>query len=674
MLAEDECFEGELVHIFCTATLTQCLKSYSQDQFLKSVHNIFASFRSQWASRPALILDILQLMMDSILCECKVDVDHTVNEFLDLVHYCVKRCRAANADTCSDVAKYLDRMAPNFVQVAGPIDSIMRLYATGSHFMGSEFQSRCSEFSNSGNPEVQSTLIFLHCSGKNLKHLANTLDSLSKYFHIHSRDDLSPINCVVKDSRNLNFPRAAIVSALELSNVCKHKHGKISLLSLQNAMGSSVSSSRILHFISYSTSEKEKDRLYESCNTLLSAAVASFIVSLGTNSDIQKSVDCIDRIVSMGWLHLKWLQSLWMFVVQLHGVVFHFFAIIYKDFMDVEVEDNAPNLYSLLSKSSSRLSKETLSVILEQELLAYEETESLSMSLSKRMQLKIVDILLFDVYTTDDNCLQRSNILIMKGRVLRTSENEGLSGSTKCVSEAISNLVNVFGESSRNAQVSHQLALAYCIHALCIQEAQLDFEVISCDIRHALKLWSSIKWSVDVHGELLTEKAIPLLWTVADLLSLKGCLQLQNEMYKLIIKFLKRNNVPAEQCLTFLWADRRLTHALCPSPVHKDFVDDFELHFGVDSSSIGFWVSCLKDSPELLIGFCQRFSLSDSILGDHHCGNSLGSHVTFSEVKEVTHLWFLGDPGQHSLLDIYTMTFLKDSFQMDNYWRLFHMQ
>ncbi|KAI3912246.1 hypothetical protein MKW98_012057 [Papaver atlanticum] len=769
MLAEDECFEGELVHNFCTITLTQCLKSYPKDQFLKFAHNIFASFRSQWASRPALILDILQLTMDSILCECKVDVDDTVNEFLDLVHYCVKKCRAANADTCNDVAKYLDRMATKFVQVAGPIDSILRLYATGSHFMGSEFQSRCSEFSNSGNPEVQPTLVFLHCSGKNLKHLPNTLDSLSKYFHIHSKDDLSSVGCVVKDSRN--FPRAAIISDLELSNVCKHKHGKISLLSHLNAMEffckpftelvtkarvdifaekqEASFLSKICHirdafhqfctvfFISYSTLEKEKDRLYESCRTLLSAAMASFIISLGTNSDIQKSVDCIDRIVSMGWLQYKEMQFLisllyntgaylynakqlkmasvsldvcciasWSCVsllcskftqksedkyddlseeiitgfvnetfaksVVLLDVLHHcgsphlhttivnslshwslarnifgslsvpaallkkWVKIIYKDFMDAKVEDNAPTLYSLLSKSSSRLSKETLSIILEQELLTYEETESLSMSLSKRMQLKIVDILLLDVYTTDDNCLQRSKILIKKGRVLRTSENEGLNGSTKCVSEAISNLINVFGESSRNAQVSHQLALAYCIHALCVQESQLDFEVISRDIHHALKLWSSIKWSVDVHGELLTEQAIPLLCTVADLLSLKGCLQLQNEMYKLIIKFLKRNNVPAEQCLTFLWADRRLTHALCPSPVHKDFVEDFELHFGVDSSSFGFWVGCLKDSPELLIGFRQRFSLSDSILGDHHCRGSLGSHETISEVKEVT--------------------------------------
>ncbi|KAI3841547.1 hypothetical protein MKX03_023861 [Papaver bracteatum] len=769
MLAEDESFEGELVHNFCTITLTQCLKSYPKDQFLKFAHNIFASFRSQWDSRPALILDILQLTMDSILCECKVDVDDTVNEFLDLVHYCVKKCRAANADTCNDVAKYLDRMATKFVQVAGPIDSILRLYATGSHFMGSEFQSRCSEFSNSGNPEVQPTLVFLHCSGKNLKHLPNTLDSFSKYFHIHSKDDLSSVGCVVKDSRN--FPRAATISDLELSNVCKHKHGKISLLSHLNAMEffckpftelvtkarvdifaekqEASFLSKICHirdafhqfctvfFISYSTLEKEKDRLYESCRTLLSAAMASFIISLGTNSDIQKSVDCIDRIVSMGWLQYKEMQFLisllyntgaylynakqlkvasvsldvcctasWSCVsllcskftqksedkyddlseeiitgfvnetcaksVVLLDVLHHcgsphlhttivnslshwslarnifgslsvpaallkkWVKIIYKDFLDAKVEDNAPTLYSLLSKSSSRLSKETLSIILEQELLTYEETESLSMSLSKRMQLKIVDILLLDVYTTDDNCLQRSKILIKKGKVLRTTENEGLDGSTKCVSEAISNLINVFGESSRDAQVSHQLALAYCIHALCVQESQLDFEVISRDIHHALKLWSSIKWSVDVHGELLTEQAIPLLCTVADLLSLKGCLQLQNEMYKLIIKFLKRNNVPAEQCLTFLWADRRLTHALCPSPVHKDFVEDFELHFGVDSSSFGFWVGCLKDSPELLIGFRQRFSLSDSILGDHHCRGSLGSHETISEVKEVT--------------------------------------
>ncbi|OVA03751.1 Peptidase C50 [Macleaya cordata] len=773
MLGEDACFEGDLLHIFCMTTLSECLKSYTKDQFLKFAHNICSSIRSQWVSRPTLILDILQCLLVSILCECKVDVEYTVNEFLNLVHYCIKRCQIANADTCRDVAKYLEKMAGEFIQqVAGPIDSILRLYAAGSHFMGSEFQSRCSEFANSGSSKVESVVAFLHGNGKKLQYIASSLGSLARYFHIDNKDFHSSPSSAERDSRSL--PCAAILSDFECSNACKNKHGKTSLLSYLNALeffcqpftelftkasieivaeqeASSFSSTSYIQdachqfcdvfLITFShTSERQRDRVYDSRKTLLNAAIAAFVVSLSTNNNIQKSVDCIDRIVSMGWVQsteMKFLVSSlynigaglynnkqpklasvslevccrasWSRVsllckkfkkksegiydelseeaitgfvteacmksVALLDVLHHCGSpnlytniidslshwslarnlfeslivpatlvkkcvkIMYKDFKDVEVEDNAPTLYSLLSKSSSAWSKKTFSIILEQELLAYEEMEAQNMNLSRRMQLKILNILLLNIYVTEDYCLQKSRILIKQGRLVRTRGIEGLNNCIQCLSEAISTHNKMPGESSNYAQVSHQLALAYCLHALCIQEAQSNFEVILRDIHHALKLWLSIDWSLDVHGELVTENAIPLLCTVADLLSLKGSSQFQNDVSKLIIIFLKRKNVPLEQCLAMLWADGKLTHALCTSPVDEDFLSDFERNFGVDSNAISFWISCIKDSPELLIGFRQKFSLSDSILaqvGHYHSGSPLGSDVTINEVKEVT--------------------------------------
>lgn len=56
--------------------------------------------------------------------------------------------------------------------------------------------------------------------------------------------------------------------------------------------------------------------------------------------------------------------------------------------------------------------------------------------------MKIIDILLKDVYVTPDSYVLKSRILIRKGRALRAHGLEGLRGSIQCLSEAISVIVS----------------------------------------------------------------------------------------------------------------------------------------------------------------------------------------------------------------------------------------
>ncbi|XP_043718262.1 separase-like isoform X1 [Telopea speciosissima] len=311
-----------------------------------------------------------------------------------------------------------------------------------------------------------------------------------------------------------------------------------------------------------------------------------------------------------------------------------------KEFRGADVEDNAPTLYSLLLKTCPTWSKKTTGIILEQELFMYEEMNSSYPKLCQKMQLKIMDILLFDVYITKDDFLEKSRVLIWKGRVLRACESEDLQICIQCFSEAIYILDEVFSNSSVNSALTcHQLALAHCLRALCTQEAEPNSEVILHDIHHALELWSNIviprHCSADELCELVTKNAMPLIYQVSDLLSLKGHMHFHYEIYKLIIILLKRKNVPLEKSVAMLWADRRLTHALCVSPVDEDFILKFSEHFGVNSYSVGFWVNCLKDSEPLLVGFRQKFSLSHSIFPqENHPENSLGSDININEVKK----------------------------------------
>ncbi|MQM13461.1 hypothetical protein Taro_046386, partial [Colocasia esculenta] len=73
-----------------------------------------------------------------------------------------------------------------------------------------------------------------------------------------------------------------------------------------------------------------------------------------------------------------------------------------------------------------------------QELLAYEELEVQSPKLCRRLQIKLIDILLMDIYATEDNLLPRARILAKKGRALRACGLDNLNNSFQCLFEALS--------------------------------------------------------------------------------------------------------------------------------------------------------------------------------------------------------------------------------------------
>lgn len=77
-----------------------------------------------------------------------------------------------------------------------------------------------------------------------------------------------------------------------------------------------------------------------------------------------------------------------------------------------------------------------------QELVAYEEVESRHPILCRRMQLKIINILLCNVYIRKDCYLQRSRLLVKKGRFHRACGVDGLNSCIQCLSEAVSILVS----------------------------------------------------------------------------------------------------------------------------------------------------------------------------------------------------------------------------------------
>lgn len=57
--------------------------------------------------------------------------------------------------------------------------------------------------------------------------------------------------------------------------------------------------------------------------------------------------------------------------------------------------------------------------------------------LCQKMQMKITNILLQDIYITQDSCFQKAQTLVRKGKALRGCGVGGLKDCIQCLSEAI---------------------------------------------------------------------------------------------------------------------------------------------------------------------------------------------------------------------------------------------
>ncbi|XP_056159390.1 separase isoform X2 [Syzygium oleosum] len=284
-----------------------------------------------------------------------------------------------------------------------------------------------------------------------------------------------------------------------------------------------------------------------------------------------------------------------------------------KQHRHADAGDSLPILYQLLS-SCVEIPKATLAIISEQELLAYEEINSSNPELCSRMQMKIIDVLLQEIYFAKASCFQKAKLLIKKGRILKCRGREGLNSCIQCLSEAIST-IDCVSKSSSCSAVSERylLASAYSLRALCTQEAEPKSKGILEDINAALNLWLSIKnsdsCSLDEDDSVLAEISLPLLYNIIDILSLKGCSSFSHKVFKLIIGYFNSKNLAPQKYLTLLWESRRMSHALCFSPISEAFITVVSEHHGEIFKSMDHWMCCLKESPPLLVGFQNILSL-----------------------------------------------------------------
>ncbi|KAL4573492.1 hypothetical protein LXL04_020300 [Taraxacum kok-saghyz] len=283
-----------------------------------------------------------------------------------------------------------------------------------------------------------------------------------------------------------------------------------------------------------------------------------------------------------------------------------------------------PTIYSLMS--SFNMSKETLGILLEEELQAYKELKYLNPTLCKTMQMSITDILLEEIYTRKDSYLQRSRILLAKERESRAYGVDGLNDCIKYLSEAISIMQSIYKSNDGSGPVCCLLAEAYCLRALCTQEAEPNSKHFIEDVGNALKLWLSQE-----HEQ--TRNTLTLLYYVADMLSLKGYMEHHSDIYETMIKSFMWKNIPLQECLIMLWQSRSLSHALCASTVSDEFIMTFSKHCKL-SKSVEFWISCLERSKSLEVGFRQSLSVISTLSSpdsDRH------NHITIHEAKQVAY-------------------------------------
>ncbi|XP_071705360.1 separase-like [Rutidosis leptorrhynchoides] len=332
------------------------------------------------------------------------------------------------------------------------------------------------------------------------------------------------------------------------------------------------------------------------------------------------------------------------------ALIKHWVKINCKETKDPEATHMVPMINMLMS--SSKMSKETLGILLEQVFQAYTEMKSLNPELSKLMQTTITKILFEKMYTTKVNCLQKSRFLIANARESRACGIEGLKDCYQNLSDAISLMSDFSKDKEDSGPVCQLLAEAHCLRALCTQELESkskssdDDDLIFKDIGDALRLWSSQEHSQSVkqiHTES-SQNTITLLYHILDLLSLKGYLKDHCDIYDMLInRYItnknKNKSVGLKECLGMLWQSRSLNHALCISPVNDAFIETLSKHSNSSLSiSMDFWKSCMKRiSKELYVGFTQCFSVISTLSTPDDSYNNkskLATQTTIDQVKK----------------------------------------
>ncbi|XP_019425826.1 PREDICTED: separase isoform X1 [Lupinus angustifolius] len=296
------------------------------------------------------------------------------------------------------------------------------------------------------------------------------------------------------------------------------------------------------------------------------------------------------------------------------------------------------SLYYLMS-SSTELSKSSIGMILEQELTAYEEMSFKYPELCQKMQMKITGFLLQDIYVTPDSSFKKAQTLLREAKALRAGGIGGLKDCIQCLSKAITIMKAASSDQCTNKNpIDHQLSVAYCLHALCTQEAEPNSKQIFEDVKAALDIWLNM-FRLDCFEEgdcsTIPDSIMILLYNIIDLIQLKGFMDLSGDAYQLVTRIFKLKKVPVEKWLTLLWESRRLSHALCVSPVNEAFIMNSS-HQSSELSNIDFWIRHLQGNQSSSVSFQQNFSFlfASSQMSSCSQGSSFRTDITVDEVQK----------------------------------------
>uniref|UniRef100_A0A2N9IGR6 separase n=1 Tax=Fagus sylvatica TaxID=28930 RepID=A0A2N9IGR6_FAGSY len=656
LVGELACFDGDLVRSFCYATITDYAKSSLKDQIYKVARRICSSLFSLQENRPSLIIDILMCVLDSVARECKFEVEITGIEYVELVSYCANKCRTASANLSITMATHLNKIAGDSHQVRPPFDMILRLYAAGLHLINSDVKSRGGDLTSSGGANYESAIRILCDDGDIVQNLAALLGSLGSYFHIGCKENCVTSNVKHTDSVGQSFSQS---SGYEASISCTQNNIKAHLLSYLNALkflcqpladlvnserkqlisenGDSFVTTKLCIiqdafyqftdiFLSCQscTYERERDGFDENSKAVLSVAIAAFTLSIRTKLKMKAS-KALKLCCRASWTCVKRLCVI--FVQKPKGLDVDLSEDAIIEFVN-EACTRSAFLLDVLHQCDSHKVKRTIAEILEDWSVPGKVFEMLPGPVPLVKQWVKMECKRCTSVAEGDSiptlyCLLSSSVQLSKrtiGIILEQHE--------------------VYGETcSRGIPTCHQLAVTYCLRALCTQEAEPNSKRIVQDINAALKLWLSIcipdHCSADDLGSMVSENTVLLLYNIIDLLSMKGCMDFHLDIYRLMTRLFKFKNVPLENCLAKLWESRRTTHALCISPINEAFIINLSEHYGDLCKSVDFWISCLKGSQPLKVGFQQSFSFSfASSQASCNQMSTFRSDITVNEVKE----------------------------------------
>ncbi|XP_031277684.1 separase [Pistacia vera] len=667
-------FNGNFVSEFCLATMTEYAKASMKNQIYKFSRWICASLFSLKENKHSVIIEIILCVLDSVASHCKVELGNSGIELVELVSYCAYKCRATCTFFCGTVAGHLDNIAGDLPQVMTPVDLILRLYAAGLYFtnygtggdltssrgakkefairillndedrlhklatllgsLGSYFSVCCKENCVSSRVEYEGSFSQI-CLPTNSNHEASTITLMQKNREDFMLSYLNALKFLCQPlAEQINSEKKEIVSEIESTP------GHEQLCSIQDAFYQL--SDAFLFWHSY-TSERDKDG-FDDNKTVLTVTVAAFILSIRTNCKMKKSSRLIKNIIASEWIEPQGLKYV-------YASLYNIGVSLYKN---KQVKENFvwyPFLKLLMLAAAARIEYKinllaskfqiscraswTCVVLLAQLFIQKSGMHKKCFpfggspsSGSHKVKKVIVESLEIGLLLHLFRVLPGPMPLVKNWVKIVCKLRENVD-----VEMLLHLYTNDMYEDicRRETLLCHLLAVAYCLRALCTQEAEPNSKQVIKDIDSALNQWLTISiCSTNDECNIVTENTMLLLYNVGDLLSVKGCMEIHNVLYKLMIRFLKWKNVPLEKCLSIFWESRRLSHALCISPVNEGFLMNLAEQCGEISKSIDFWVCCLKESQPLVVGFQQNLSLLFADI----CESPNQPYITIADVKE----------------------------------------